>query len=165
MKIAEQTIDTLKEIGYCIHFQDEFLNIVDPQRATEMYIGFIRVGSEITHVGKTIKSTKKETTIEYVLAKINSEKAYKSFAHEFNKIISKIGASAYPTTYGIGVFVAVGFRSAISETKSKIELALKEIGVAFTTEYSDAGWVLRYKISKSVSNFSIIEKWLIKENA
>jgi hypothetical protein len=49
------------------------------------------------------------------------------------------GLSAYPTSYGIGIFVAYSYRNSATEAKLKIEKALNNVGVKYTTEYSSAG--------------------------
>lgn len=156
MNISKQTLEMLNEIFY-ITFYDNFMNEVAMDKATELHIGFTKDGTE--YIGKLIKATKKEMTFDYIMSKINSDKTFKNFSSEFNKVISKFGLSAYPTSYGIGFFVAFGFRKTINETKEQIEKSLNEIGVKFTTEYSDAGWVFRYKISKAAENISILQNF------
>ena len=156
MNISKQTLEMLNEIFY-ITFYDNFTNKVAMDKATELHIGFTK--DETEYIGKSIKATKKEMTFDYIMSKINSDKTFQNFSSEFNKVISKFGLSAYPTSYGIGVFVAFGFRKTINETKEKIEKALNEIGVNFTTEYSEAGWVFRYKISKATANISLLQNF------
>jgi hypothetical protein len=165
MNITDQTINALKEMGYGIHFQDEQINVCSPIKACEIYIGYLKLfEGDMQYIGKTIKATKKETTLEYILNKISSEKTFRNFSNQFNKVIKSFGLSAYPTTYGIGIFVAIGFRSEISECKNKIENALSAIGVEFKTEYSEAGWVFRYKISQSAKNIKTIENYINQNN-
>ena len=135
-------------------FYDNFMNEVEVSKATEMHIGFTKEGE---YIGKAIKATKKETTIEYVMDKINADKTFKNFSNYFNSIVSKFGLSAYATTYGIGVFVAIGYRNSVAETKAQVEKTLADMGVKFTTEYSSAGWVFRYKISKATDNIKLIQ--------
>lgn len=161
MNISKQTLELLNEHFY-FTFYDRFMNEVAMDKANELHIGFTKDGSE--YIGKSIKATKKEMTFNYIMSKINSDKTFQNFSSEFNKIISKYGLSAYPTSYGIGIFVAFGFRKSINETKERIEKALNEIGVKFTTEHSDAGWVFRYKISKSKENISILQNFITSNN-
>lgn len=153
MNISKQTIEALNEM-FSFTFYDNFTNEVEVSKATEIFIGFTKEGE---YIGKTIKAIKKEITIEYVMDKLNVDKTFKSFSNYFNSIISKFGLSAYATTYGIGVFVAVGHRNSITETKAKVEKTLAEMGIKFTTEYSEAGWVFRYKISKTSENINLIQ--------
>lgn len=158
MNISENTIKFL-DSNYNYQFYDDNINDVEPSKATELHIAWELNTNEPALISKSIKTPKvKEVTIEYILNKLNADYVYKSFANHFNKVVNKFGFNAYPTTYGIGVFVAVGFRSDIDETKAKIESFLNEYGIIYTTEYSDAHWVFRFKISKSVKNIEIIEK-------
>lgn len=165
MNISENTIATLEGMGYIIHFQDKCLNITTPSNADEMYIDFLKLNNnEVQYIGKTIKTTKKETTIDYVMNKINTERMYKNFSVEFNKVIRQFGLSAYPTTYGIGVSCLFISETNESKLKSKVEEALNVIGVIYSTEYSDAGWVFRYRISKSTKNIQILNNYKFNPN-
>lgn len=157
MNISTETIKELEK-EYVFFFYDNFMNEVKPEDATELHIVFRKSDFEMIH--KNIKETKKETTYEYIMNKINSDVIYKNFSEYFNKLIKKYNFASYPTTYGIGVFVAVGFRKSIEKTKSDIENELNKLGIKFTTEYSDAMYVFRYKISKSKENIQKIENLL-----
>ena len=155
MNISNSTIEALNEL-FSFTFYDDFTNEVEVSKATEIHIGFT-IGEDVEYIGKTIKATKKETTLDYIMDKLNADKTFKNFSNHFNSIVSKFGLSAYATSYGIGVFVAVSYRNSASETKVKIEKILTDMGVKFTTKYSDAGWVFRYKISKATENIKLIE--------
>lgn len=157
MNISKNTIDLLSEV-YNISFNDDFSNTVSFEKATLLSIGFSKTGE---YIGKSIKGTKKEISLEYILGKINTDTTFKNFATYFNSIVSKYGLNAYPTSYGIGIFVAFGYRCSISETKEQIDGILRELGLEYHTELSDAGWVFRYKISKSLKNIDLIEKIII----
>ena len=52
---------------------------------------------------------------------------------------------SYSTNYGVGVWVFFIPEKDIKETKSRIEEVLNNNGISYKNEYSDAGWVLRYK--------------------
>ena len=157
MNISKETIKQL-ESEYLILFYDKNMNTVQPELATELSV--IWKHSDNQMIYKTIKATKKETTYDYVMNKINSESVYKDFSIYFNNLIRKYNFSAYPTTYGIGVFVAIGFRESINKVKQQIENELNNLGIKFTTEYSDAMYVFRYKISKEKNNIEKIENIL-----
>jgi len=164
MKISKETLEQLETI-YSITLFDNNVNEVEPNKATEIYIGWEKAnGVLINPVLKTIKAKKSEITFEWVVSKLNADAIYKSFAEHFNKIVSKFGLYGYPTTYGIGVFVAVGFRNSINETKSQITNVLNQMGVKYENEYSEAGWVFRYKISKAKDNINKIEEILKDAN-
>ena len=151
MNIAADTIKQIEQY-YSVCFFDKYINNVTPDKAVMLHIGWSKDGEEYTN--KTIKETKRETTFAYVMEQINKDKTYANFSNQFNKVISKLGLSAYPTTYGIGVFVAIGFRNSIDITKNLIYQELKKLDIDFTTEYSEANWVFRYKISKSKENIN-----------
>lgn len=107
------------------------------------------------YIGKSFKlPKKKQVDLSYFVEKIEADSIYISFAKKFGQLINENGLSCYPTTYGIGVFVAVGYRNSINEIKSKIETLLTDRGIEYKTEYSEAGWVFRYKISKSKENIA-----------
>jgi hypothetical protein len=153
MNISKETIETLKKF-YLFGFYDDNINAVSPDKATQMCIHWELPNHN--NIGKTIKATKKELTLDNILSKINSDKVYTNFCKHFNKLISDMG-TAYATSYGIGFFVALDGRKSIENTKQKIESVLTQLGIKFSTEYSDAGWVFRYKISKSFENIQKIE--------
>lgn len=144
----------LKNEGWEINYYDQYTNIVPKDKAIELSI----YKFEPYYDNITIKPIPKKVTLEWVMNKINKDKVYKNFSESFNKLLKAKGygsINAYPTTYGIGVFV--GFGLGIAETKQTIEKLLKSLGIEFTTEYSDAMWVFRYKISKSKSNIEKID--------
>jgi len=99
---------------------------------------------------------KKLVDIDWVMNKYNSERVYKSFSEDFKKLLLlkgyKNSINVYPTTYGIGIFVAFGHRDSLREMKADIDSLMVETGIDFRNEYSDAGYVFRYKISKSKDN-------------
>lgn len=163
MNITKETIELLKK-NYSIIFMDDFCNEVSVEKATELRIGFENTLEGTNYIGKSVKATKKETTFDYVVSKIQSDKIYKNFSNVFGKLVKKHGFSVYPTSYGIGVFCAIGLRSDIQSSKNKIDEMLKSFGIEYSTEYSDAGWVFRYKISKSSKNISLIES-VIQKNS
>jgi len=154
MNISANTIKKLSA-DFQISFWDDNVNDVSVEEAVILHIGWDKDGTG--YFGKDIKVTKKETTYEYVINKLNSDTIYKNFSEYFNTLISKKGLRGYPTTYGIGVECIF---SPKKEDKSNIETILNSLGVRYTTEYSEAGWVYRYKISKSKENIEIIKNLL-----
>ena len=157
MNISDETL-TMLNMYYSYSLTDDNINDVNKESATRLNIGFSRIDSN--YIGKTIRELKKEITLDYIMNKINTDRIYKSFAEHFNELLKKSGLnySAYPTTYGIGVFVAISYRDNITKTKQQIEKMLTDAGIKYLTEYSDAGWVFRYKISKEQNNIKTIEK-------
>ncbi len=153
MNISTQTIAALKT-AYNINFQDANGNQTEPNKATNIVIGFDAAFEN--YIGKDVKCpSKKEVTFDYVVEKI-AEKS--EFVNLINKVKSLIkfsnGISFYPTSYGIGVFVFAEMQSQVSEIKNEVDAALLKNGIQYSKEYSEAGWVLRYRISKSKENIA-----------
>jgi hypothetical protein len=143
----------LKNEGWEINYYDVAINEVPKEKAVEMSV----FKFDPYYENISIKPLPKKVTFEWVMNKINKDKVYKNFSENFNKLLKAKGyegVNAYPTTYGIGVFV--GFGIGINETKQKVESLLDSLGIDYTTEYSDAGYVFRYKISKSKENIDKI---------
>lgn len=165
MNISKETIKILEE-QYIISFIDDNLRDSTPEKATQLAVHWEKIDNtgnndnDLLYVGEYIKAPKKEITIDYVANKISKKSVFKNFCNYFNGIIEKYRFNAYPTSYGIGIFVILGFRDNINETKYLIESSLNELGIEFKTEYSDAHWVFRYKISKSTENIKRIERLL-----
>jgi ribosomal protein L20A (L18A) len=159
--ISEDTLAKLRE-SYSVSFSDQYggyFEDKDRDKATGLQIGFRKVGDDLEYVGKTIRATKRETTYEYVLERIGVDRVFINFTNEFKKLLAKVDANAqaYPTSYGLGIFVAVSFRKSVEETKAGIEKLFEDLKVKYTTEYSEAGWVFRYKISRSAENIELIK--------
>ena len=148
MKISKRTLDSLNG-RYQYWFSDKYSNEVAIKKATELNIFWLDE-NEVPN-RRTIKALKSEITFDYIMSKINTDKdkIFSDFTKYFNKLIKNEGLSAYPTTYGIGIFSAIGLKSQINEQKNKVEKLLNKLKIKYTTEYSDVGWVFRYKISKS----------------
>ena len=111
---------------------------------------------------KTFRLPKKKLVdLEWIMNKWNSEKAFVSFVEDFKTLLQERGykhsINCYPTSYGIGVFVMLGHRDNIKKMKSDIDNLMNEIGVDYRNEYSDAGWVFRYVISKKKENIDKIK--------
>lgn len=58
--------------------------------------------------------------------------------------------SIYPTTYGIGVWNL--YNASIIADTDLVDSILKERGIEYRNEFSDAEWVFRYVISKKEAN-------------
>jgi hypothetical protein len=167
MNISKETIETLNTM-YSFWASDNNGNEKPFETATEVVIGFEKNSEGICddncyYIGKSIKvPAKKEITVEWVLEKLGADKVYKDFAQYFKKLLTGNNFNCYPTSYGIGVFVAIGARKDIETTKGQIDVLLNNLGIQYTTQYSDAMWVFRYKISKSKENIEKIQKILEK---
>lgn len=103
----------------------------------------------------------KEITIEMIDKLIaKNEKAYSGYYGEFAKNMQKLlnengltdKFSVYPTTYGIGIWVI--FNYSAKEEINKVTKILNDRGIEYYNEYSEAGWVYRYKVSKKAENIA-----------
>lgn len=151
--ISKETLSFLDE-NYSYGFYNDFFNESTIEKASILSIGFSKDGE---YVGKTIKPLKKEITIEYIINKINFNSIYTNFSKSFNKLIELDGYNSYPTTYGIGIFVLFCRKT---ESIAKITAKLESLGIEYRNEYSDAGWVYRFRISQSKENINKINKFL-----
>jgi len=117
------------------------------------------------YLNQFIKLPKKKTiTIQWLMNKLNNDKVYKSFANKFQKLlktkIKNSGYNVYATTYGIGVSNFLNFKK--EKQHKEITKLLTELNIEYKTEYSDGGWVFRFKISKSERNIQKINEFINK---
>lgn len=100
--------------------------------------------------------------IDKVITKVERESTtdYGKFACMMQKTVKQnldnCGYLVYPTTYGIGLWAIYNWH--FDQQAAQIESLLNKMGVEYNTEYSDAAWVFRYKISKKEANRILIEK-------
>jgi len=156
MNISDQTLKALEDAGYTYGFANS-KNYNDDCREQADELTIIETA---TFRMKTIKATKKEMTIEYIMNKLNAERIYIDFANYFKKLVSaeKSNLACYPTSYGIGLSLLFNTRANLKALYSDITSKLNSLGIEYTTEYSDANWVFRFKISKSKKNIEIIKQ-------
>lgn len=160
MNIKPETISQLKEL-YTFWFAEEnFIETNDVNKAVEIHIGFEldEKGEPTNYISKSIKATKKEMTIDYIVDKINSNQIYKSFVIHFNKLLKPLNVSAYATTYGIGIFNVLNTKNQNISIETEINKLLDNLEISYSNEFSYARWVYRYKISKSKENIERINK-------
>jgi hypothetical protein len=160
MKISPADLAALKE-QYIIGFYDSLANEVPIEQATELFVSWQYEDGKkenATYIGKTIKN--KNLNYDLVVSKASQEaNPYKSFVNSFKKLeaiksLELVGI--YATTYGIGIFAIGG---GLKKSKEVIEKELDKIGLDYKTEYSDAHWVFRYKISKAAANIQLLNKF------
>jgi hypothetical protein len=155
-KFQKNLDELLKEEGWNVSYYDKNINNVPKEKAYQISLSKFHPYYE--NISIKLPS-KMEVTFEWIMNKVSKDKVYKSFSENFSKILKSKGIvniNAYPTTYGIGIFVFAGTK--IPETKKNIENLLNSLGIIYTTEYSDANLVFRYKISKSKENIEKIEQ-------
>ena len=161
-KYQENLEEILKDEGYSIlYYTDNSTDQVSPEIATAISVYRL----EPYYEQKLIKLPKKQqVTVDWIMDKLSSDSIYKSFTDKFEKLLNEKGikgVNAYPTTYGIGIFILFGNTN---ETKERIDSLLKQYGIEFKNEYSDARYVYRYVISKSKENIERMEKMELINN-
>jgi hypothetical protein len=62
----------------------------------------------------------------------------------------------YSTNYGIGVWIFFILKTDFAKIKQRVEKVLEKNAISFTNEYSDAGWVYRYKFSGNYLDHNLI---------
>lgn len=156
MNISETTIKAI-ELDYHIHFYDDYINLVEPKKATGIHVSWeLKDGQPVNLIGKTIKTPKKmEITYEWLMAKLNKESIYNNFCEYFNQFLKTLDLRGYPASYGIGVGCI--YNRKLKEHQTAIEGELDRLGIKYSTEYSDAHWIYRYRISQSRENIDRIK--------
>ncbi len=151
--ISNDTIKRFTDQNYTLlFFNNDNINVVDPSTATEMSV--INFEPDLYTYKSSIKLPKsKEVTYEWIMNKISDNKEFINLSAILKKHLPK-GLLCYPTSYGIGVENI--FRSH-TENSDLVVLLLTKFGIEFTNEYSEAGWVYRFKISKSKANINKIQ--------
>lgn len=147
MKITKETINRMEELGYFVGVsvmspQPGFYREVSYEEATHLYVDY-----------RLIKAPKaKEVTVDWLLSKINKETAYHNLSQYLRKVFSSC-VSVYPASYGVGVASLFSREDDIKTVANK----LKSLGLKFRNEFSDAGWVYRFVISRDADNMRIME--------
>lgn len=120
---------------------------------------YIEYGDKLIMKKENVKS--KRITADYVQKLIaKNEKAYSgyygTFALNMQKLLKANGLdncfSVYPTTYGIGVWVIYNWNA--DKDIDKVTALLDARRVEYYNEFSERGWVYRYKISKRAENIA-----------
>lgn len=153
MNIKKETIKKLEDLGYIVWFSMGTYfckNDNDYENATHMEISSLAMDGPTLR--KTIKAPKKEVTVNWVLEKLHKESVYYNLSQYLKKIFGY--GMIYPTSYGIGVETIWNMK----ENAKKVERKLNELGLSYRNEYSDAGWVYRFVISKDKKNIEIMKQ-------
>lgn len=150
MNISKETIKRIEDLGYYVWGRTGF-------RDTDSGLSYKDAEYIVVAINDDIRSFKapksKEVTVEWVANKLNKESVYKNLRQYLVKLFG-YSISIYPASYGIGVDTFLG------RHKDKAEMVaskLKELGLKYRNEYSDAGWVYRFIVSKDSENMRILE--------
>ena len=152
MKISHETIKKFQDLGYLLQFYDpRFNETFNPEKATELTVVILE------EIGiYNIKPKKSEMSFQWIMDQIDKKRNYKSI--DWRKVFQPLelhNVGFYVTSYGVGVEVIFGDRDG---TIQKIKDFLTAKDIDFSNEYSDAGWVYRFKIGKSKENIDKINK-------
>lgn len=139
---------------------NEHFHYYERRRWYDATLLYIQYGTDKLIVKKE-NAKSKEITVEYICKLIDkNEKAYSgyygTFALNMQKLLKENGLdncfSVYPTTYGIGVWVIYNFRA--DKDIDKVTALLDARHVEYYNEFSEHGWVYRYKVSKRADNIA-----------
>ena len=101
----------------------------------------------------------KKITTAYLFDKVdkylNRESVYKNLSNVFVKLLPSY--TFYATTYGIGMDALFRSHEQVKRDINKLQQYLNKNNIEFYNEYSDAGWVYRFVISKSANNIAKIQ--------
>lgn len=102
---------------------------------------------------------KKLVDFEYVINAIakkqSADKVYLNLANHMEKVLTNKSMNVYPTSYGVGV-VSIFNKYRQSEIE-EVKKVMDDLGLTYYNETSDAGWVYRFKVSKSGKNLAILQ--------
>lgn len=153
MKIKKETISKLNELGFIVWAslgnsgflmnENDFIN--------GTHIVLCEKG---TYDPKTFKAPKcKEITIDWCLNKISNETSYTNLYQYLTKVFGR-SISVYPASYGVGVDAFLGRHK---EAAGNVAKKLSELGLRYRNEFSEAGWIYRFIISKDKNNMEILK--------
>jgi len=109
---------------------------------------------------KTIQLPKKKAiTEEYIMERVSKvlDSNYENLRSVFSKLDLKTG-KIYFTSFGFSYMCALRKREEFNKDIKKLQEKLDKLGIKYKNEFSDAGWVYRFKISKKRDNIERIRK-------
>lgn len=140
----------------CRKFADQtWERHASPYEFTTLYVE--HDGGQMLVKKENVKS--KTITVEYVQKLVEKDRkvytgTYGKFAMCMQKLCKERGLTnkfcVYPTTYGIGVWLFYNFNA--DKHIAQVEEIMKERGIEYYNEYSNARWVYRFKVSKKREN-------------
>lgn len=153
MTITSETISKMKDLGYIIEAVDDRCNKISFTKGNKLFIYRSKWEDDDSVFYMVIKTPKqKEVTVEWILSKLDRESSYKNLSQYLRQIFD-YSISIYPASYGIGVDTFGGYKASAKKVSEKLE----ELGLKYRTEFSDAGWVYRFIVSKGSDNMKILE--------
>ncbi len=151
MNYSKDLFKQLENAGYTTGCWKDVYNDMDECKAEEAKQLLISNFNEGI-VGEVIKlPKKKEITFEWIMGKLHKESQFISLASHCAKLVPDSGISIYPTSYGIGISVLFAFKGIKDRIKQLEELFTRH-SIEYRNEYSEAGYVYRFKLSKASEN-------------
>lgn len=161
--LANVLYNTMEEFEkHCKQMADSFCKRdADPYNFDTLFITFDT--DKVVVKKEPVKS--KQITTDYVLRLVEKGRktysgTYGDFARAMQRICKERGYNGrlcvYPTTYGIGVWLLWNYKA--EEQVADIEQIMKQRGIEYYNEYSDARYVYRFKVSKKRENLEKIYK-------
>ena len=150
MNISKETIKKIEDLGYYVWGRTGL-------RCTDDGLSYKDAEYLVVVINDDIREFKtpkvKEVTLEWVLDRLNKESAYKNLREYLVKVFG-YSIGIYPASYGVGIDNMFGRSKTDAE---KVSEKLKELGLKFRNEFSDAAWVYRFVISRDKDNMRILE--------
>lgn len=153
MKITQETISKLNELGYNVLGRKGYKTTNDglPYKQAENLVVVLETNNDF--IIKDFKTPKeKEVTVEGYFRRLTRNRTI--------KIYHSICAEFLNTRFlfiPLRMELGLTFGRHHKEIADKIADKLKELGVKYRNEFSDAAWVYRFIISKDSENMKIIE--------
>lgn len=158
MNISQKTVERIKTEypDYVVEFKASLNDFDDANITDANYIRLYNCDKRGKLHFVSIKAPKnKEVTFGMVSVKMNTESSYRNLSQYLCKLFP--GAWLFATSYGIGYDAFLQSNESVKKNSQFISDRLNALGITFRTEYSDAYWIYRFKISKSAENISILE--------
>lgn len=147
MNISQETIAKVEESLGPVSFFNRNNITEDLTTADELIIYYYNNGE---YCGVKVKATKKETTFERVLQEVEKKKIKLPNDFRLFEPLAKLSGIAGFTCYGLSLCTI----SHQEKKEKQLDAFLGNLGINYSKEYSDAQWVMRYKISKSRENLA-----------
>lgn len=148
----------MKDAGWIITHSDNGSQNTHPDDATQWQVTTYADDGWPDSVTIRVPALKNRT-IDKILALIAKKQSLDAVFVNLSKYVNAVfdfkTLDAYPSSYGIGV-VAIHNKNLGSEI-AKIESKLNELGIVYSTDRSEAGWIYRFKVSKNAHNMNILK--------
>lgn len=104
----------------------------------------------------------KEVTFDYLMGKLEAylgkESSWVNLRDTFEKLLPNLGERFHVTSYGVAFDTFMLSHEKVMRWTDELKQWLKDKGIEFTNEYSDAAWVYRFRIGRSANNLSRINE-------